>query len=247
MVARAVLTAVNRNCSAYGALQWAATEIGAILVVLNPAYSPAELKRAINLVEASTLVVVPSLRGVSYIDSLHELLPSLSSASAATGDKTILQDENLPSLQRVVMVDNLSNRPSRWESSSLLARQGKTFADAMDALNGRAIDYRDLLGSSKSKPPEKVLNSDVINLQLTSGTTGKPKAVALTSRNLLNNGIAIGDTLQFSPEDVLCNVPPLFRKSSALLECITATDRSAYQTALDSCWAIWPRGRTVRL
>lgn len=185
-------------------------------MVLNPAYSPPELKRAINLVEASTLVVVPSLRGVSYLESLHELMPSLSSTLAATGDKTILQDENMPSLKRVVMVDNLSDRPSRWESSSLLAQQGKTFADAMDALNGRAIDYRDLVGSSKSKPPEKVLNSDVINLQLTSGTTGKPKAVALTSRNLLNNGIAIGDTLKFTPEDVLCNVPPLFRKSFGL-------------------------------
>lgn len=71
--------------------------------------------------------------------------------------------------------------------------------------------------------------------QLTSGTTGvspisvslsggnfpkcsspslpahqAPKAVALTSRNLLNNGIAIGDGLRFTSKDILCNVPPLF-------------------------------------
>lgn len=214
----------HRNCSSYGALQWAATEIGAILVVLNPAYSPAELKRAINLVEATTLVVVPSLRGVSYIESLHELMPSLSSTAASKGDRTILHDENMPSLQRVVMVDNLSDRPKNWESSSMLAQQGRTFSDAMSALNGRAIDYRDLLGSSKSRPAEEVLNSDVINLQLTSGTTGKPKAVALTSRNLLNNGIAIGDTLKLTPKDVLCNVPPLFRKLATILRERIPTD-----------------------
>lgn len=112
------------------------------------------------------------------------------------------------------MVDNLDNRPRHWESSSVLAQQGKSFADAMSALHGRAIDYRDLLVSSSSTASkEEVANTDVINLQLTSGTTGQPKAVALTSRNLLNNGIAIGDNLRFTETDRLCNIPPMFRKS----------------------------------
>ncbi|PWY97346.1 acetyl-CoA synthetase-like protein [Testicularia cyperi] len=199
------------NCSAYGALQWALAEIGAIMVTLNPAYSPQELHRALTLIEATTLVVVPSLRGTNYLDSLSELLPSLSSSASVAGDKTILEDENLPSLKRVVMVDNLSQRPRHWESNSILAQQGKSFEDAMAALKGRALDYRELLVSDGHQQglPE-VLNTDVINLQLTSGTTGQPKAVALTSRNMLNNGIAIGDNLQFTPEDKLCNVPPLF-------------------------------------
>ena len=66
----------------------------------------------------------------------------------------------------------------------MLAQQGRSFADAMSALHGRAIDYRDLLVSSSSTASkEEVANTDVINLQLTSGTTGQPKAVALTSRN----------------------------------------------------------------
>jgi acyl-CoA synthetase (AMP-forming)/AMP-acid ligase II len=125
----------------------------------------------------------------------------------------MIQDENIPSLKRIIMVDNLDHRPLGWESSTVLAGQGKTFADAMDILNGCAIDYRDLLKSSEAlKIQDEVLNTDVINLQLTSGTTGQPKAVALTSRNLLNNGIAIGDNLKFTPEDRLCLVPPLFRR-----------------------------------
>lgn len=202
-----------RNCSAYGALQWACAEVGAVLVTLNPAYSTAELRRAIELVEATTLFIVPSLRGSNYLDSLLELLPSLSGSASVSGDPTILQEETLPSLKRIVLADNLDNRPRHWESSSGLAQQGKSFADAMATLNGRAVDYRDLLVNLSSKPKlEEVLNTDVINLQLTSGTTGQPKAVALTSRNLLNNGIAIGDNLRFTENDRLCNVPPLFRK-----------------------------------
>ncbi len=205
------LSSTDRNCSAYGALQWACAEIGAVLVTLNPAYSTSELRRAINLVEATTLFIVPSLRGSNYLDSLLELLPSLSSSTSTSGDPTVLQDEALPSLSRVVLLDNLDNRPRHWESNSVLAQQGKSFADAMSTLHHRAIDYRDLLVSAKSAASKpKVLNTDVINLQLTSGTTGMPKAVALTSRNLLNNGIAIGDNLRFTEADKLCNIPPLF-------------------------------------
>ncbi|EST08670.1 AMP-binding enzyme C-terminal domain protein [Kalmanozyma brasiliensis GHG001] len=199
------------NCSAYGALQWACAEVGAVLVTLNPAYSTSELRRAINLVEATTLFIVPSLRGTNYLDSILELLPSLTSSTSSSGDRTMLQDESLPSLKRVVLVDNLDNRPRHWESNSVLAQQGKSFADAMSALHNRAIDYRDLLVSAKSATSKpEVLNTDVINLQLTSGTTGMPKAVALTSKNLLNNGIAIGDNLRFTEADRLCNIPPLF-------------------------------------
>lgn len=186
-----------------------------MLVTLNPAYSTAELRRAINLVEATTIFIVPSLRGTSYLDSLLELLPSITGSTATSGDRTVLQDETLPSLKRIVLVDNLDNRPRHWESNSVLAQQGKSFADAMSALQGRAIDYRDLLVASASMDAKvEVLNTDVINLQLTSGTTGKPKAVALTSRNLLNNGIAIGDNLKFTESDILCNIPPLFREFS---------------------------------
>lgn len=199
------------NCSAYGALQWACAQAGAVLVTLNPAYSTSELRRAIHLVEATTLFFVPSLRGSNYLDSLLELLPSLSSGVSTSGDPSVLQDESLPSLKRIVMLNNLDNRPRHWQSNSVLAQQGKTFADAMSALHNRAIDYRDLLVTPESATPKtEVLNTDVINLQLTSGTTGKPKAVALTSRNLVNNGIAIGENLRFTEEDKLCNIPPLF-------------------------------------
>ncbi|SOV05405.1 related to Long-chain-fatty-acid--CoA ligase [Ustilago sp. UG-2017a] len=199
------------NCSAYGALQWACAEVGAILVTLNPAYSTSELRRALNLVEATTLFVVPSLRVTNYLESLLELLPSLSSSATTSGDPTVLQDETLPCLKRIVVIDNLDNRPRYWESNSVLAQQGKSFSDAMSVLNGRALGYRDLLVSSPSTlEQDELLNTDVINLQLTSGTTGQPKAVALTSRNLLNNGIAIGDNLRFTDADKLCNIPPLF-------------------------------------
>ena len=51
---------------------------------------------------------------------------------------------------------------------------------------------------------------DVINMQYTSGTTGFPKGVTLTSRNIVNNGYALGEVLGYTPADRLCLCVPLF-------------------------------------
>jgi fatty-acyl-CoA synthase len=52
--------------------------------------------------------------------------------------------------------------------------------------------------------------TDVINMQYTSGTTGFPKGVMLTSRNIVNNGHALGLMLGYTPADRLCVCVPLF-------------------------------------
>ena len=51
---------------------------------------------------------------------------------------------------------------------------------------------------------------DVINMQYTSGTTGFPKGVMLSSRNILNNAYALAATLGYTPADRLCLCVPLF-------------------------------------
>jgi len=51
---------------------------------------------------------------------------------------------------------------------------------------------------------------DVINMQYTSGTTGFPKGVMLSSRNIVNNAHALAATLGFTPADRLCLCVPLF-------------------------------------
>lgn len=49
-----------------------------------------------------------------------------------------------------------------------------------------------------------------VNIQFTSGTTGKPKASTLTHIGILNNGYFLGKTMKYTPDDVVCVPVPLY-------------------------------------
>lgn len=50
---------------------------------------------------------------------------------------------------------------------------------------------------------------DVFNIQYTSGTTGSPKGVLLTHRNLVNNGLVIAGALRYTEKDRICVPVPM--------------------------------------
>jgi fatty-acyl-CoA synthase len=78
-------------------------------------------------------------------------------------------------------------------------------------------DWALLLAEGKAVPAEAVAErlgglspSDPINIQYTSGTTGRPKGATLSHLNILNNGYFTTELINLGPDDRLCIPVPFY-------------------------------------
>ena len=164
-------------------LQFALAKIGAILVTVNTALRAHEIEYLLRQSETSTLVTIEGFRSVNYLSELR--------AIDAIGGDGALRKPRLPELARVIFIGgNCPDDLMPYED--LRAAAGEVAEADLDALES-AIGV-----------------DDVINMQFTSGTTGFPKGVMLSSRNIVNNGYWLGKGLGLTPDDRLCLCVPLF-------------------------------------
>ncbi|MFD1710437.1 AMP-binding protein [Ottowia sp. GY511] len=179
----------SHNNTEWVLMQLATAKVGLVLVNINPAYRTAEVEYALNKVGCAALVTMPTFKTSDYIGMLRELAPEW--AGQASGE---LSSEKLPYLKHVFWID--------------VAGEG--------AEHSSFARFSDLLKSGDPQDPRlastaRLLhNTDPINLQFTSGTTGFPKGATLTHRNILNNGFFIGEAMKLTQEDRLCIPVPLY-------------------------------------
>lgn len=179
----------SHNNAEWVLMQFATAQVGLVLVNINPAYRTAEVEYALNKVDCKAIVTMARFKTSDYLGMLRELAPEL--AASRPGQ---LQAARLPALRTVVWIDVAGegqDEPGLLRFSELLAR-----GDAQDA----RIDA----------VAATLANTDPINIQFTSGTTGFPKGATLTHRNILNNGFFIGECMRLTPEDRLCIPVPLY-------------------------------------
>jgi fatty-acyl-CoA synthase len=68
---------------------------------------------------------------------------------------------------------------------------------------------------------------DPINIQYTSGTTGRPKGATLSHRNILNNGFMVTELMGFSEQDRLCIPVPFYHCFGMVMANLGCTSHGA--------------------
>lgn len=172
------------NVYEYVVMQCATARAGIIMVTLNPAYRLPELKHAINAVGLDALLMVPSLAASDYVGMVQSLL----------ADK-----ESVPSLRHILVINGEGEGE---DESSIVSKLNTPLA------RGYSTVCEQPDPPAFSPPP--LSPQDVINIQFTSGTTGLPKAVALTHHSILNNARAAALKQRLSHADRVCVPVPLY-------------------------------------
>jgi fatty-acyl-CoA synthase len=79
-----------------------------------------------------------------------------------------------------------------------------------------------MLAAAVEPPALAQSPGDVVNIQYTSGTTGAPKGVLLTHRNLVNNAYVVGREMHVTAGDRLCSPVPLYHCFGCVMSSLLA-------------------------
>ena len=180
--------------------QFATARIGVILVNINPAYRVTELEYALNKVGCVALVTAARFKSSDYLAMLRDLAPEL--ATATPGQ---LQAARLPALRAVIAMGEEA-QPGMLRFDDVARTPDVAALDAIEATLDPA---------------------DAINIQFTSGTTGRPKGATLTHRNIVNNAAQVTARIHLTEADRLCIPVPLYHCFGMVMGVLGAVSKGA--------------------
>ena len=173
---------------------------------MNPAYRTHELAYVLEQAQMNALLVIDRFRTSDYVAMVNEVAPEMRESSPGE-----LRSAAFPHLKHVIHIpapndSTNSPPPGMWGWGEV--------ADLAESVGTDELRYR----QSQCDP------DDVINIQYTSGTTGRPKGAMLTHHNLIANSILVGDSMELAAGDRLCIPVPFYHCFGCVmgsLACVT--------------------------
>ena len=175
-----------RNIPDWLTFMYACAKAGIVMVTVNPVYKSHELDYVLKQSDMKALCVIDAYRDVDYLQIIRDLVPE-----SLEQQRGFLTSEEYPCLKNLIYMGPEKHR-GFYSVPELL-------------LLGRHRPESDLEWARSQFD-----NNDVVMMQYTSGTTGFPKGVMLTHRNILNNGFYIGEGQKLRPDDRVCLPVPFF-------------------------------------
>lgn len=191
------------NVPEWPMLQMATARIGAVLVNINPAYGLRDLEYALQQCDMKALFLIDTFRSSDYFEMLTNLIPELVKLEP---DKIFSDKFQL--LKRVVAIRGKSPKGVlKWQD---FIEKGKKVADMVLADKTGVVEPDDL-----------------VNIQYTSGTTGRPKATMLSHRNILLNAYYVTECQNITEKDRMCIAVPFYHCFGCVMGTLGAVVRGA--------------------
>lgn len=172
-------------------LEYALARIGAVLVTVNPALQERELDYLLTQGRISHLIFADTFRK----QNLASMVAGVMSGAEMAGQGGI-SSSNYPDLKGLCALDS--------------------------GVNG-ALSFPELEAMAEAVSPEDqqrrqtaVQPNDVMQIQYTSGTTGKPKGAMLSHHSTINNARLMSERGSFCSDDVLLSAMPLFHTAGCV-------------------------------
>ena len=189
---------------------FACARLGAVAVTVNTSYKLHELEYLVKQSDLTTLCLTDGVKDSNYVSMIKELVPELDEY-----ERGCLISILFPCLRNVVFMG-----PEKYKG---------LYSTPELLLLGQHVDIEIIHDIEKS-----VTQNDVVNMQYTSGTTGFPKGVMLTSRNIINNGYSIGECMRYTNKERVCLPVPLFHCFGIVLGVMAVLSHGATHVLLES-------------
>ncbi|XP_069005088.1 medium-chain acyl-CoA ligase ACSF2, mitochondrial-like [Embiotoca jacksoni] len=174
--------------------QFASAKAGIILVSLNPAFQVNEVEFALQKVQCKAVVCPTNFKSQMFCEMLREICPEINTMSEG-----MIKSSRMPDLRLVIVTD--SRQPGMLHLDDVMqAGEGRHRRELMDLQSKLSFD-------------------DPINIQFTSGTTGRPKAATLSHHNIVNNAYFLGLRMGYGwkPQVRVCVPVPLYHCFGSVL------------------------------